>query len=175
MQKGYARTRTRDIADKAGINLALLNYYFRSKEKLFHLIMQEKIQLLAGVIIPIANNETLALDEKLQLLSEDYFELLLNNPDLPLFVIAEIQANPAEFGDKLQVPKILRESSLVRQLRERRADIEPIQFILSLLGLIVFPFVSRQILFRDREKFNTMMNERKTLVTLWLNAMLDAR
>ena len=44
IHKGYARPRTRDIADKAGINLALLNYYFRSKEKLFHLIMQEKMQ-----------------------------------------------------------------------------------------------------------------------------------
>lgn len=33
-EKGYAGTRTRDIAEEAGINLALLNYYFRSKEKL---------------------------------------------------------------------------------------------------------------------------------------------
>ena len=33
-EKGFAGTRTRDIAEKAGINLALLNYYFRSKEKL---------------------------------------------------------------------------------------------------------------------------------------------
>ena len=34
-EKGYAATRTRDIAEAAGINLALLNYYFRSKQKLF--------------------------------------------------------------------------------------------------------------------------------------------
>jgi AcrR family transcriptional regulator len=34
-RKGYAATRTRDIAEESGHNLALLNYYFRSKEKLF--------------------------------------------------------------------------------------------------------------------------------------------
>jgi AcrR family transcriptional regulator len=33
--KGYGAARTRDIAEEAGINLALLNYYFRSKERLF--------------------------------------------------------------------------------------------------------------------------------------------
>jgi len=40
-KKGFSATRTRDIAEEAGINLALLNYYFRSKEKLFEIIMFE--------------------------------------------------------------------------------------------------------------------------------------
>ena len=48
-QKGYSATRTRDIAEEAGLNLALLNYYFRSKEKLFELIMAEKMQQFFGV------------------------------------------------------------------------------------------------------------------------------
>ena len=38
-KKGYAATKTRDIAEQAGLNLALLNYYFRSKEKLFEIIV----------------------------------------------------------------------------------------------------------------------------------------
>ena len=42
--KGYAGTRTRDIAEEAGINLALLNYYFRSKEKLFEIVMMETLR-----------------------------------------------------------------------------------------------------------------------------------
>ena len=45
-RKGYAATKTRDIAEEAGLNLALLNYYFRSKEKLFEIIMLEKITQL---------------------------------------------------------------------------------------------------------------------------------
>ena len=73
IQKGYSATRTRDIADKAGINLALLNYYFRSKEKLFQFIMEEKMQLLFSVIFPVANDELLTLDEKLRLLIETVY------------------------------------------------------------------------------------------------------
>ena len=56
LKKGYAATRTRDIAEEAGINLALLNYYFRSKEKLFDLIMLEKLEKFFGVIAPVLNN-----------------------------------------------------------------------------------------------------------------------
>ena len=40
-KKGYAATRTRDIAEESGYNLALINYYFRSKEKLFDIVMLE--------------------------------------------------------------------------------------------------------------------------------------
>lgn len=173
IQKGYSATRTRDIADKAGINLALLNYYFRSKEKLFQLIMEEKMQLLVSVIFPLANDEGLTLDEKLRLLIEKYIDLLLENPDLPLFVIGEINANPGRFKDKLQVPDILENSSLVRQLRERRSDVEPVQFIVSLLGMTVFPFISRQILFPEADTFKRLMEERKVLATKWITVILD--
>jgi len=55
-EKGYAATRTRDIAEKAGINLALLNYYFRSKEKLFDMIMLEKLMHLMKGIVQVAND-----------------------------------------------------------------------------------------------------------------------
>ena len=56
-EKGFSGTRTRDIAEKAGINLALLNYYFRSKEKLFEQVMKAKILIFFGQILPIITNE----------------------------------------------------------------------------------------------------------------------
>jgi len=174
MQKGYAATRTRDIAEEAGINLALLNYYFRSKEKLFQLIMAEKLQQLFSVVLPIVNNDDLSLEQKLETLSENYIDLLIENPDLPFFVISEIRAHPESFKNKIQVQKILGESSLVRQLGERRPDVEPVHFIVSLLGMTIFPFVAKQILFPDNSKFNSLMEERKKLNSLWLKAILEA-
>src|SRR5689334_23935314 len=72
LRKGYAATRTRDIAEEAGINLALLNYYFRSKEKLFSLVMQEKFQKFFGVIFPILNEPTTSLEEKVERLVDSY-------------------------------------------------------------------------------------------------------
>src|SRR5688572_8380530 len=71
-KKGYAATRTRDIAEEAGINLALLNYYFRSKEKLFELIMMEKLTSFFGTIVPVLNDAGLSLEQKIVSVSKRY-------------------------------------------------------------------------------------------------------
>jgi len=174
-QKGYAATRTRDIAEEAGINLALLNYYFRSKEKLFQMIMAEKLQQLFSVIFPIINNSQLTLDKKIEALAENYIDLLIGNPELPLFVLSEIQANPEGFKDKIQVQKILKDSSLILQIRERNPDIEPVQFIVSLLGMTIFPFVAKQVLFPNEKIFRALMEDRKKLIAAWAKAMLKTK
>src|SRR5215467_3762775 len=75
-QKGYAGVRTRDIAAEAGINLALLNYYFRSKEKLFDIIMMENFkQFLQGIAMNIFD-EKLSFEEKIEKLVIAYIDML---------------------------------------------------------------------------------------------------
>ncbi len=175
MQKGYAATRTRDIAEEAGINLALLNYYFRSKEKLFEQIMLEKFRQLFSVIFPIVNDDALTLDEKIEILVENYISLLIENPELPLFVLSEIRVNPERFKVRLQIPDLLRNSSLVRQMREKRPDVEPVHFITSLLGMTLFPFVAKPVLFSEYPGFNALMQERKALITGWIKAMMEMK
>jgi len=78
--KGYAATKVRDIAAQANINLALVNYYFRSKEKLFDLIMAETMKKLFDKIKPVINDETTTLNEKISGIVDNYLELLLENP-----------------------------------------------------------------------------------------------
>src|SRR3954468_13817719 len=75
-KKGFAATRTRDIAEAAGINLALLNYYFRSKEKLFNLIMMETFSGFIKSIIIIFNDETTSLENKVETIASAYIDLL---------------------------------------------------------------------------------------------------
>ena len=106
-KKGYAATRTRDIAEEAGINLALLNYYFRSKEKLFELVMMEKMASFFGSISPILGDTGLTLEEKIELVAEKYTRVLTENPDLPLFILSEIRMNPDQFVNRLPFNKIL--------------------------------------------------------------------
>src|SRR5690554_300677 len=157
LEKGYAATRTRDIANEAGINLALLNYYFRSKQKLFQLIMQEQVQLLFSVILPIVNNEELTLEQKLENLIENYINLFITVPDLPLFVMNEIKANPEGFKNSLQLHQFLENSSIQRQIRELRPEVDSIHFMTSILGMIVFPFITRSILIPNSINFNQLM------------------
>ena len=174
-RKGYAATRTRDIAEEAGLNLALLNYYFRSKEKLFEIVMREKIQKFFGVLSPILNDSATTLDDKIKELSGRYIGLLSANPDLPLFILSEVRNNPHLFV-KIVPSKLMRESVLVKQMQALRPDINPVQLIISLLGMCVFPFAMKPILQKLAElsddAFNTLMNERRTLIPSWMNVML---
>ena len=177
-RKGYAATRTRDIADEAGMNLALLNYYYRSKEKLFQLVMEEKLQLLFGLISPIVMDPRTGVEEKVEKLATQYLDMLLENPDLPLFVLSEIRQHPERFKKKMKLDKLIRNSPLLAQLKQRRPDLDPLHFLMNILGLAVFPFVSKPILFpaspQNNAGFVAAMEERKILIPKWVRAMLKA-
>lgn len=177
-KKGYSATRTRDIADEAGINLALVNYYFRSKDKLFNEIMHEKVYQLFGTIVPILVNPSLSLEMKISIVADSYIDMLIENPDLPLMVLSEMKQNPEGFGLKLQLSPLHKDSSLISQIRERNSEIDPMQFILSILGMIIFPFVARPIFSMmsgmSREQYIALMKERKSYINKWVDAILDA-
>lgn len=178
VKKGYAATRTRDIAEEAGINLALLNYYFRSKEKLFELIMFEKLAKFFGVVAPILNDASTTLDQKVTAISGNYIELLSEFPDLPLFILSEIRNSPEQFVHKLPVAKVI-ESHFIKQLHERKPDVNPIHFLMNVLGLSVFPFLMKPVFqaagIMNEKGFAARMEERKTLIPKWINAMLKAK
>src|SRR6202000_2667967 len=97
-QKGFSATRTRDIAEEAGINLALLNYYFRSKQKLFDLIMMENFrQFIQGISFSFLEEST-PLDHKIEKIATLYIDFLSQNPDLPLFILNELRNNPTQLA-----------------------------------------------------------------------------
>lgn len=175
-KKGYAATKTRDIAEEAGMNLSLLNYYFRSKEKLFEIVMQEKLQQLFAFISPVFDQADTSLDEKIDTIAANYIEMLLKNPDLPIFVLSEVKNNPERLGESIRLETYLLKSHFVRQLAEKKKDINPLQFFISFLGMMVFPFVIKPVLVASgtlsKEVFNQMMEERKVLIASWMKLML---
>lgn len=177
-EKGFSGTRTRDIADEAGINLALLNYYFRSKAKLFDQVMKVKIVLLFGQILPIITNENTTLDEKIDLASQKYFEILSKNPNLPLFVISEIQKKNSDVKSLLPIEKILKNSVIIKQIKERRPDINPFHLLFNFLGMTIFPFVARPIIsgfdLMNDQDFQAFVKDRKTLIPVWMKSMLSS-
>ncbi len=174
-QKGYAATRTRDIAQEAGVNLALLNYYFRSKEKLFEMVITEELQRFFGVVYGIAVNEGMDLDQKLETLIDLYAQMLNENPELPLFILNEIQQNPKRFQDVIPTKKIFENSTLIKQFQEKNPNVAPIQFLYSFVGMLIFPYLSRPIL-GDllKEDFQKVMLERKPLILKWVKMMLES-
>lgn len=179
LQKGYSATRTRDIAEESGINLALLNYYFRSKEKLFHVIMQEKMQEFFGVLLPIVNDDSTKLETKIELIVSNYIDTLTENPQLPLFVLSEMKGHGDKIKKILPVQKITNNISFIKQLKEKRPDINPVHFLMNILGMTVFPFVAKPafdlIAATNKSELEQIFKERKKLIPLWIKAMLKAK
>jgi AcrR family transcriptional regulator len=179
LRKGYSATRTRDIAEESGINLALLNYYFRSKEKLFHIVMEEKFDKLFGTITPILNDASTSLDKKVELLASHYINMLNENPDLPLFVLSELRGNTEHVVSKLDIVKILQSSHFVQQLRTKRPDVNPLHFLMSILGMTIFPFIMLPVFKTTNalppQAFKAVTEERIALIPKWTKAMLNAK
>ena len=176
-KKGYAATKTRDIAEQAGLNLALLNYYFRSKEKLFEIVMTEKVQQLFAFISPALNDPDTSLEEKIDWVAVNYIEMLTKNPDLPIFVLSEIRTNPERFGKIVQLNTFVLKSHFVKQLTERKPGVNPVQLFLNFLGMLIFPFIAKPVFHSTGamgdEMFNQLLEDRKTLVPKWMKLMLE--
>jgi AcrR family transcriptional regulator len=176
-QKGFAATRTRDIAEEAGINLALLNYYFRSKEKLFEIVMLEKVQKLLGVMFPVLNDTTTSLATKIDQIVNNYIDMLTQNQDLPIFVLSEIRNNPDRFAMITQAKTVILESYFIKQLQEARPDIHPMHLLMNLLGMTLFPFIGKPVLQRigslDEQQFLQFMEQRRTLIPASMKATLN--
>jgi len=182
-RKGFAATRTRDIAEEAGLNLALLNYYFRSKEKLFDIIMLETMMGFVGAMVFVFNDEDSSIEEKIERMVASYIDLLIKEPQIPLFLMNELHRNPAGLAGKLNIKSILFNSVFARQYQEAMAQRggEPLHimhFMMNLMGMVVFPFIGRPMLKiigdLSDEKFVAMMKERKKMVSEWAAGMLKA-
>jgi len=182
-QKGFAATRTRDIAEEAGINLALLNYYFRSKQKLFDLIMLENFRQFIGGISANFTDETLTMEEKVKKVVNGYIDFLSEFPDLPLFILNEIQGNPSaltvRLSEELAPARRMFFQQLVDSKKEGKTTLDPFQFIANLVGLSVFPFVAKPLLQRvlnvSDEQFKAYMDDRRTLVPMWIGMMMKGK
>jgi AcrR family transcriptional regulator len=179
--KGYEATKVRDIAAEANINLALVNYYFRSKEKLFELIMAETIQKLFEKLKPIINDGSTTIKEKIESIVDLYISMLVENQDLPLFIVNEIMSGSNKLPLMTDNGKMFLNSHFVKQIRAMQAggkiQFHPVNIMMNMLGMIVFPFLARPLLIKagaiDAEEFRKIAEERKKLIPLWLGQIMN--
>jgi AcrR family transcriptional regulator len=181
LQKGYYGARMQDIADEAGINKALLHYYFRSKDKLFELIFQEAFATIFPVISQAFTTEGPFLP-KLEILIERYLELIIRNPFLPMFVLNEMHNNTAGFLEKYFSPeKVTAVRNILKRIEAAVAqgEIKPVQprhLLINILSLCVFPFIGRpllqHVLGTDDREFGALLQERKAEVLRVIRASI---
>lgn len=180
-KKGFGLTRTRDIAKEAGINLALLNYYYRSKENLFEIVMQESIEEMFFYLEHIMNNKQTTLTEKIDAGVLRYIEGMSKNSNLPLFLFSELQANPQHFFDRVKIPEgFIQETYMFKQINEQinkeKLNFTAIHFFINLVSMSIFPIIGqpfiKYVTKMDEKSFTDFIEQRKTLVPIWLKSML---
>lgn len=168
--KGMAGARMQDIADEAGINKALLHYYFKNKEKLFEVIFMEAAQKLFPRINQVFNSEQ-PLFEKIESFCEEYIAVVVENPYLPLFVLNEINQNPDYFLGKVWTgaskpnPQKFLEQIEIEVDKGTIKRISPLHLLMNLISMTIFPFVAKPMFQKnlglDELQFRSVMEQRK--------------
>ncbi len=88
-QKGKAGTSMQDIADDAGINRTLLNYYFRSKDHLFEACFRKAMGSFVPSLAAMLHSD-MSFEEYVPQMIETIIDAMLENPQIPIFVLQEL-------------------------------------------------------------------------------------
>jgi TetR/AcrR family transcriptional regulator len=175
-QKGYAAARMEDIAKDAGINRALLHYYFRSKDKMFDMIFDQRVREFFSGLAGIVFSER-DLEEKIRAMVEHEITVILAHPYLPIFVLQELNQNPQRLLDHAQKvgvhPSMLLRKFSVQVNEEIKAgkirNIDASQLLMNIMSMCIYPFIAKPILKTiletDEKGFASVMEKRKTEVT----------
>lgn len=171
-RKGFAGARMQEIADEAGINKAMLHYFFRNKEQLFQAVFMNAFRQIVPQINTIFNSDASVFD-KIRRFTDEYISFLIKNPYLPSFIIQEMNQNP-DFVKKIMVSDMApNPSSFLKQIESEIQlgiikPINPKQLMIHIFSMSVFPFAAQMmvkgIIKISDEEFIQLMEERKSLI-----------
>lgn len=172
LEKGSGNTTTRDIAECADTNIALVNYYFRSKEKLFQEVFRESF---VETFMPVARilNDDLPLEAKIYKFVDHMTELLKRDPLLPMFVLSEMRGDNSKMCEMVTEIHLQETNRFLQQLEDeaakgniRKADFNQVE--LNLMAMVIFPFISMNMIKMKKgmttEQFYAFMDERKKVI-----------
>jgi TetR/AcrR family transcriptional regulator len=174
-QKGFSGARMQEIADRCGMNKALLHYHFTNKEVLFRAVLLNGVmELFPNVIATL--NAPLPLQQKLETVVDMYIGFLAKNPHLPSFVLHELGQNP-DFLIEIMPGGVIKPTGFISQIEEAVEHQEinpsnPFQVLTDVIGMCAFPFVAKPILqaisSMDQKEFSAFIEERKAHVKRFL-------
>ena len=179
-QKGKAGTSMQDIADDAGINRTLLNYYFRSKDQLFEAVFRKAMESFVPDLAVMINAHN-AFEEYVPAMVEKIIDTMLENPHIPNFILQELSSNPE------RMPQIIKEMGVdPEKITEKMgggiglslSGMDPRQVIMNLMSLMIFPFAAKpvvlDILYKgDNEAYVEAMQDRKIIIPKIIKQILS--
>ncbi|MBN1340301.1 MAG: TetR/AcrR family transcriptional regulator [Bacteroidales bacterium] len=181
--KGMDGARMQEIADEAGINKALLHYYFRSKDKLFEAVFRDSMAGFFPNLLGLMMQKT-PIREKIRIFTSEYIQMIQQNPHIPMFVLHELSLNPRRIAEMIKETGINPDFFIQQIMQEKKEgtlnDTDPRHLIVNMIGLCIFPFVARPILESivfggDTQAFDRFIEERKFTVPDFINKALEKK
>lgn len=145
MKYGLYGARMQDIADTAGINKALLHYYFRTKEKLFDKVFEGALHKYFEQM-DVFGDTSLPVKERIYKYIDNITAFLSEYPQMTMFIIKEISINPEMFKEKVGAMKKGKSIRMIETLEEAIAagkikKIDTGMFMINLHSICTYPFI----------------------------------
>ncbi len=171
-QKGKAGTSMQDIANDAGINRTLLNYYFRTKDQLFEAVFRKAMASFVPNLAAMFASD-IDFQKLVPKLIHTIIDTMIANPQIPIFVLQELSSNPE------RMPQVIKEMGIDPELVIKKVEGQPhfMQLIINLISLCIFPFAARPVVTGlffngDKDAFVEAMHQRKEILPkMFLNLM----
>jgi TetR/AcrR family transcriptional regulator len=189
IRHGTSGARMQDIAEEAGVNQALLHYYFRSKEGLSQAVFRDAAGRMFPAIIQIIGGQQ-TLTEKIDLIVDTYLSAMTKSPFLPGYIISELHHHPERIqqllgeiagGDITTITKPAFDKLEKQIASEARAGrmrrMSAAQFFVNLLSLCIFPFAARPMLHValgfDDDDFAKFIEQRRKDLPIYIRSAIQ--
>ena len=189
IRQGTAGARMQEIAQEAGVNQALLHYYFRTKERLSEAVFRETAGKMFPAIIQIIGSD-LAITEKIDRVIDTYLTAMTHAPFLPGYIISELHHHPeritqllgdiagGNLSDAVRPSFEKLEQQIAAEARAgRMRRITAAQFFVNLISLCVFPFAARPMLRAalglDDDGFAKFIDQRRKDLPIYIRGAIQ--
>lgn len=169
--KGHINASTKEIAAEAGVNRALIHYYFRSRDFLFNMVLEDALRGFTGKMSTILGSE-LDFRAKIKDFLDAFIEEKVEYPYLETFIVTELAKHPDKIRDLHPRNEALRTLLNVQIQAEIEAGriqpIEPEHFIVNLISMCNYPLIAKPILQSvfgyDERQYRVFLLDRKRVV-----------
>lgn len=150
LEFGFDGCTSRQIAKEAGINVALVNYYFKSKNQLFQLVFKAVMEDFLNTMLEVFKTD-LSLENKVRIFIEREFEFLSKHPDIPMFVIGQLSKQQGCSLSELGILEQLGATGIFEQCKKAQEEgkmrkIEIFSIMTILKANCHFPFMARPLI-----------------------------
>lgn len=186
LSKGFSGCTSREIAKEAGINVALLNYYFKSKGELYRLVCCSVMEDFLDSLVHVFGQE-LSLEQQVRIFIEREYDLILKHPEITQFIFSELgkEEGMHDIIDHAGVMQKIENTGVFRLAEEAQARGEMRKIDLLSLTLLImsnchFPILGKKLITKihqvsDEQYAQHLLIHKQYVIEMIVNYLFPAK